>query len=287
MTASFLTGNECPLLTCKLRGLAGHGGGEQQTTAGSECSFDLAKPAAPLVGHRQSLLSQPAPTAQRHPVISSPRPFARLCGPQTEPRLPWPSGQLICSGAMYIDSWDSFCQQAEELWRSNPRKTRFVTKYRHCDGKLVLKVTDDSVVSGAQGRGGSTLRWRGAAGGAAAGGARRPRPGAVPTCPRRARPQVLQYKTDQQADLKKIEKLNQLFFALMATGEAPSGAHGRWQSGARGRLLGFPTDCVWTLILPVPACSAGRGRARSRHGSQGRLLFFHVGVRELLPHVCW
>lgn len=48
---------------------------------------------------------------------------------------------------MYIDSWDSFLQQAEELWRSNPLKTRLVTKYRHCDGKLVLKVTDDTVVS--------------------------------------------------------------------------------------------------------------------------------------------
>jgi hypothetical protein len=31
----------------------------------------------------------------------------------------------------------------------------------------------------------------------------------------------LQYKTDQQADLKKIEKLNRVFFALMATGAPP------------------------------------------------------------------
>lgn len=48
---------------------------------------------------------------------------------------------------MYIDSWDSFLQQAEALYRANPLKTRYVTKYRHCDGKLVLKVTDDTVVS--------------------------------------------------------------------------------------------------------------------------------------------
>ncbi|GAB4820440.1 hypothetical protein N2152v2_007486 [Parachlorella kessleri] len=78
---------------------------------------------------------------------------------------------------MYIESWDSFYQQAEELYRRNPLRTRYVTKLRQCDGKLVLKVTDDNT--------------------------------------------VLQYKTDQQADLKKVDKLNQLFFSLMATGEAP------------------------------------------------------------------
>ncbi|EFN58678.1 hypothetical protein CHLNCDRAFT_19803 [Chlorella variabilis] len=81
---------------------------------------------------------------------------------------------------MIVENWDSFYQQAVDLYRNNPLKTRFVTKYRHCDGKLVLKVTDDS------------------------------------TC--------LQYKTDQQADLKKVEKLNRVFFELMATGQAPAGA---------------------------------------------------------------
>lgn len=33
--------------------------------------------------------------------------------------------------------------------------------------------------------------------------------------------QCLQYKTDKQADLKKIEKLNHIFFSLMATGKDP------------------------------------------------------------------
>ena len=47
---------------------------------------------------------------------------------------------------MYIESWDSFYQQAEELYRRNPLRTRYVTKLRQCDGKLVLKVTDDNVV---------------------------------------------------------------------------------------------------------------------------------------------
>eukprot|EP00192_Tetraselmis_astigmatica_P016897 CAMPEP_0117677248 /NCGR_PEP_ID=MMETSP0804-20121206/16643_1 /TAXON_ID=1074897 /ORGANISM="Tetraselmis astigmatica, Strain CCMP880" /LENGTH=79 /DNA_ID=CAMNT_0005486517 /DNA_START=307 /DNA_END=546 /DNA_ORIENTATION=- len=47
-------------------------------------------------------------------------------------------------------------------------------KYRHCNGKVVLKVTDDK--------------------------------------------ECLLYKTDQLSDLKKIEKLNNLFFILMTKG---------------------------------------------------------------------
>ncbi|KAK9823364.1 hypothetical protein WJX72_002222 [[Myrmecia] bisecta] len=79
---------------------------------------------------------------------------------------------------MYIEDWDSFAQQAEALYRSDPIRTRYVMKYRHCDKKLVLKVTDDKV--------------------------------------------CLQYATDQAADLKRVEKLNNLFFALMARGaDAP------------------------------------------------------------------
>lgn len=37
--------------------------------------------------------------------------------------------------------------------------------------------------------------------------------------------QCLQYKTDQQSDVKKVEKLNDLFFGLMAKGveEKPEG----------------------------------------------------------------
>eukprot|EP00887_Chlorella_sp_A99_P001547 scaffold8.g1547.t1 len=79
---------------------------------------------------------------------------------------------------MYIESWDSFFQQAQELLAASPLTTRYVARYRRCDGKLVLKVTDDK------------------------------------TC--------LQFKTDQQTDLKRIEKLNRLFLGAMATGEAPA-----------------------------------------------------------------
>jgi signal recognition particle subunit SRP9 len=47
---------------------------------------------------------------------------------------------------MYVEDFNTFYQQAEELLLKDPIKTRYVVKYRHTDGKLVLKVTDDDVV---------------------------------------------------------------------------------------------------------------------------------------------
>ena len=47
---------------------------------------------------------------------------------------------------MYIADWDTFAEQAEALYRSDPLRVRYVLKYRHCDGKAVLKVTDDKTV---------------------------------------------------------------------------------------------------------------------------------------------
>ncbi|CAM6100090.1 unnamed protein product [Calypogeia fissa] len=75
---------------------------------------------------------------------------------------------------MYIESWDDFSERALVLFRADPVATRYVMKYRHCDGKLVLKVTDDRV--------------------------------------------CLKFATDQAQDAKKMEKLNNLFFTLMARG---------------------------------------------------------------------
>lgn len=49
---------------------------------------------------------------------------------------------------MYIESWDTFYQQARELFIVEPLRTRYVLKYRHCDGKFSVKVTDDRVVRG-------------------------------------------------------------------------------------------------------------------------------------------
>jgi len=75
---------------------------------------------------------------------------------------------------MYIDSWDEFEGRAQEMFESaaaegKSDRVRYTVKYRHCDGKVVLKATDDVV--------------------------------------------CLKYRTDQVADLKKMEKLNNWFFA--------------------------------------------------------------------------
>ncbi|KAG0079142.1 hypothetical protein BGZ93_009591 [Podila epicladia] len=42
-----------------------------------------------------------------------------------------------------IQQWDEFQKSAEELYSMSPKTTRYVAKYRHADGKLVLKITDD------------------------------------------------------------------------------------------------------------------------------------------------
>ncbi|KAK9057362.1 hypothetical protein SSX86_022197 [Deinandra increscens subsp. villosa] len=75
---------------------------------------------------------------------------------------------------VYIVSWDDFVERSVQLFRASPQKTRYVMKYRHSDGKLVLKVTDDK--------------------------------------------ECLKFKTDQAQDAKKMEKLNNIFFTLMARG---------------------------------------------------------------------
>lgn len=43
----------------------------------------------------------------------------------------------------YLTSWEEFAKKAERLYVSNPIKARFVMKYRHNDGKLVVKITDN------------------------------------------------------------------------------------------------------------------------------------------------
>lgn len=61
---------------------------------------------------------------------------------------------------VFVESVDSFVEQAEALYKANPLKARYVIKYSHCKGKLTLKVTDDRT--------------------------------------------TVQYKTDQQSDLRKV-----------------------------------------------------------------------------------
>jgi len=119
------------------------------------------------------------------------------------------------SADMFIQSLDAFIQQAEELYRSNPLRVRYVLKYKHREGKLQLKVTDDKVV-------------RARLAGAAACGEMRcsvaPRLLADICRPWVCWAQCLQYQTDQIADLRKVEKLNDRLFALMARGEEAAGA---------------------------------------------------------------
>ncbi|KAL5463338.1 hypothetical protein EMCRGX_G032230 [Ephydatia muelleri] len=43
----------------------------------------------------------------------------------------------------YMKTWEEFAKAAEKLYSQDPWKVRFVVKYRHCDGTLVLKMTDD------------------------------------------------------------------------------------------------------------------------------------------------
>ncbi|RKP07828.1 signal recognition particle 9 kDa protein-like protein [Thamnocephalis sphaerospora] len=44
---------------------------------------------------------------------------------------------------VYITDWNDYQRAVLDLYSGAPQQTRFVTKYRHCDGALVLKVTDD------------------------------------------------------------------------------------------------------------------------------------------------
>lgn len=43
----------------------------------------------------------------------------------------------------YLESWEEFSREAEQLYIKDPLKCRLVMKYRHTDGKLVVKITDN------------------------------------------------------------------------------------------------------------------------------------------------
>ncbi|KAF7804678.1 signal recognition particle 9 kDa protein [Senna tora] len=100
---------------------------------------------------------------------------------------------------VYLTSWDEFVERSVQLFRDNPESTRYVIKYRHCDGKLVLKVTDNREVL-------------------------------ILVFTYLSLVvlflklivivflQCLKYKTDQAQEAKKMEKLNNIFFTLMARG---------------------------------------------------------------------
>lgn len=45
-----------------------------------------------------------------------------------------------------LDNWDEFTEKAKSLYDKDPIKCRVTMKYRHNDGKLNVKVTDDKQV---------------------------------------------------------------------------------------------------------------------------------------------
>ncbi|XP_069464801.1 signal recognition particle 9 kDa protein [Ambystoma mexicanum] len=45
----------------------------------------------------------------------------------------------------FYQTWEEFSRKAEKLYQTDPMKVRVVLKYRHTDGNLCIKVTDDIV----------------------------------------------------------------------------------------------------------------------------------------------
>ncbi|KAL4070218.1 signal recognition particle, SRP9/SRP14 subunit [Scleroderma yunnanense] len=45
---------------------------------------------------------------------------------------------------VYIASWQEYQEAAESLYAKSPNKTRYCVKWRSSEGKLVLKITDDT-----------------------------------------------------------------------------------------------------------------------------------------------
>ncbi|KAI0050232.1 signal recognition particle, SRP9/SRP14 subunit [Auriscalpium vulgare] len=45
---------------------------------------------------------------------------------------------------VYINSWQDYQEAAEALYSKSPDKTRYCVKWKSSEGKLVLKITDDT-----------------------------------------------------------------------------------------------------------------------------------------------
>ncbi|OXB68331.1 hypothetical protein ASZ78_015271 [Callipepla squamata] len=97
----------------------------------------------------------------------------------------------------HYQAWEEFTRAAEKLYLADPMKVRVVLKYRHCDGNLCIKVTDDVAVS-------------------------------TERAPRASHTsgilQCLLYRTDQAQDVKKIEKFHSQLMRLMVAKESRSAA---------------------------------------------------------------
>ena len=47
---------------------------------------------------------------------------------------------------VHVDNWDAFLAEAQQLTRGAPRTARLLVKYRHVDGRLSVKATDNARV---------------------------------------------------------------------------------------------------------------------------------------------
>ena len=113
---------------------------------------------------------------------------------------------------MKIEEWDTFSARARRLAARAPLRTRAVLKYSATRGRLVVKVTDDVAVSGCEERGEGKQR----------GGDRMRRtPTLFPLHTHKHTQQCLQYVTDQQADVKRVERLAAALLTAAATGVPP------------------------------------------------------------------
>lgn len=45
-----------------------------------------------------------------------------------------------------MSAWDDFFEKAEVMVREKPLHTRYTVKYKHKEGKMVMKVTDNTEV---------------------------------------------------------------------------------------------------------------------------------------------
>lgn len=46
----------------------------------------------------------------------------------------------------FVENWDEFAEKARKMYQSDPINSRVTMKYRHNDGKLNVKVTNNKQV---------------------------------------------------------------------------------------------------------------------------------------------
>uniref|UniRef100_A0A2R8NDQ8 Signal recognition particle 9 kDa protein n=1 Tax=Callithrix jacchus TaxID=9483 RepID=A0A2R8NDQ8_CALJA len=102
-------------------------------------------------------------------------------------------------------TWEEFSRAAEKLYLADPMKVRVVLKYRHTDGNLCIKVTDDLVDLTVLPR----LIWNFWT-----------QTIFLPQPPKPLGLWCLVYKTEQAQDVKKIEKFHSQLMRLMVAKES-------------------------------------------------------------------